>query len=51
MMQRVITINLNGSAYQLDEQGYDALRMYLDHAAAELGGNPDTSEILRDLEQ
>lgn len=50
-MQKVITINLNGNAYQLDESGYDALRAYLDHADAQLGGNPDRSEIIRDLEQ
>jgi phage shock protein PspC (stress-responsive transcriptional regulator) len=50
-MQKVITINLNGNAFQLDEQGYEALRRYLEHAEAQLGGNPDASEILRDLEQ
>ena len=50
-MQKVITINLNGNAYQLDEQGYEALRAYLAHAEAQLGGNPDASEIIRDLEQ
>jgi len=50
-MQKVITINLNGSAYQLDEDGYEALRAYLAHAEAQLGGNPDASEIIRDLEQ
>ena len=50
-MQKVITINLNGNAYQLDESGYDALRAYLDHAEAQLSGNPDASEIMRDLEQ
>jgi phage shock protein PspC (stress-responsive transcriptional regulator) len=50
-MQKVITINLNGNAYQLDEQGYEALRAYLEHAEAQLGGNPDASEIIRDLEQ
>jgi phage shock protein PspC (stress-responsive transcriptional regulator) len=50
-MQKVITINLNGNAYQLDEDGYEELRAYLDHAEAQLGGNPDASEILRDLEQ
>jgi phage shock protein PspC (stress-responsive transcriptional regulator) len=50
-MQKVITINLNGNAYQLDESGYDALRAYLDHADAQLGGNPDKAEIIRDLEQ
>ena len=50
-MQKVITINLNGNAFQLDEHGYEALRAYLEHAEAQLGGNPDASEILRDLEQ
>jgi phage shock protein PspC (stress-responsive transcriptional regulator) len=50
-MQKVITINLNGNAYQLDEQGYEALRAYLEHAEVQLGGNPDASEIVRDLEQ
>lgn len=50
-MQKVITINLNGNAYQLDERGYEGLRAYLEHAEAQLGGNPDASEILRDLEQ
>jgi hypothetical protein len=28
-MQKVISINLNGNAYQLDESGYDPLREYL----------------------
>ena len=50
-MQKVITINLNGNAFQLDEEGYEALRAYLAEAGARLGGNPDASEILRDLEQ
>ena len=50
-MQKVITINLNGNAYQLDEHGYDELRAYLEHAEAQLDGNPDAPEILRDLEQ
>lgn len=50
-MQKVITINLNGNAYQLDEEGYEALRAYLAHAEAQLGVNPDASEIIRDLEQ
>lgn len=50
-MQKVITINLNGSAYQLDESGYEALRAYLASAEAKLGSNPDRAEIVRDLEQ
>ena len=33
-MQKVITINLNGNAFQLDEDGYEALRAYLGDAKA-----------------
>jgi len=50
-MNRVITINLNGNAYQLEESGYDALRAYLDNAARRLEGNPDKDEIMADIEQ
>jgi phage shock protein PspC (stress-responsive transcriptional regulator) len=50
-MQKVITINLNGNAFQLDESGYERLRGYLEQARAQLHANPDAMEILRDLEQ
>lgn len=50
-MERVVTINLNGNPYQLDESAYDALRVYLDRAEAALASNPDKAEIVRDLEQ
>lgn len=50
-MNKVITINLNGQAYQLEEGGYDALRAYLDGAARRLEGNPDRDEIIADIEQ
>jgi phage shock protein PspC (stress-responsive transcriptional regulator) len=50
-MQKVISINLNGNAYQLDETGYDALREYLASAERELADNPDRAEIMADLEQ
>ena len=50
-MNRVIIINLNGNAYQLEESGYDALRVYLDNAARRLEGNPDKDEIMADIEQ
>ena len=50
-MHKVITINLNGSAFQLDEDGYDSLRAYLAHAGRQLDRNPDAPEIIRDLEQ
>ncbi|HVN26161.1 MAG TPA: PspC domain-containing protein [Candidatus Paceibacterota bacterium] len=50
-MNKVITINLNGRAYQLEEAGYETLRAYLDQAAAKLQGNPDKDEIMADFEQ
>ncbi|HVS51034.1 MAG TPA: PspC domain-containing protein [Opitutaceae bacterium] len=50
-MNKVITINLGGTAYQLEEAGYDALRAYLETAATRLQGNPDRDEILSDIEQ
>ena len=49
-MNKVITINLGGNAYQLEEGGYDILRAYLETAAAKLQGNPDRDEILSDIE-
>ena len=50
-MQKVISINLNGNAYQLDESGYDRLREYLARADQALSANPDRAEIMADLEQ
>ncbi len=50
-MKKVVTVNLNGNAYQLDEDGYGLLRDYLESARARLAGNPDLGEIMADLEQ
>jgi phage shock protein PspC (stress-responsive transcriptional regulator) len=50
-MQKVITVNLNGNGYQLEEPGYEALRNYLDDAARQLADDPDRAEIVADLEQ
>jgi phage shock protein PspC (stress-responsive transcriptional regulator) len=50
-MNKVITINLGGNAYQLEEGGYDALRAYLEIAAVRLQGNPDKDEIFSDIER
>jgi len=50
-MERVVTINLNGNPYQLEEPAYDAVRAYLTRAEAALADNPDKAEVVRDLEQ
>jgi phage shock protein PspC (stress-responsive transcriptional regulator) len=50
-MNKVISVNLNGRAYQVEEQAYELLRAYLDGAARLLADDPDCKEILGDLEQ
>ena len=50
-MNKVVTINLNGRAYQLEESGYESLRAYLDEASANLADDPGKTEIVADLEQ
>ncbi len=50
-MRPVISVSLNGRAYQLEDDAHAALARYLDSAARALAGNPDQAEILADLEQ
>lgn len=50
-MNKVITVNLNNNAYQVEEPGYEALQKYLDTAKSSLADNPDKDEIIADLEQ
>jgi phage shock protein PspC (stress-responsive transcriptional regulator) len=50
-MQKVVSISLNGIAYQLEETGYEELRVYLERAEARLKDSPDRAEITADLEQ
>lgn len=52
-MHRVIDISLAGHAepYRLHDDAFEALQQYLDRAKAGLAGDPDHSDVLRDLEQ
>jgi phage shock protein PspC (stress-responsive transcriptional regulator) len=50
-MQKVVSISLNGIAYQLEEPGYNQLRSYLERADARLKDSPDRTEVMADLEQ
>jgi phage shock protein PspC (stress-responsive transcriptional regulator) len=50
-MKKVVGISLNGIAYQLEENGYDELRVYLERAEARLKDSPDRAEVMADLEQ
>ncbi|HXQ30518.1 MAG TPA: PspC domain-containing protein [Steroidobacteraceae bacterium] len=50
-MQRVITVSLNGNAYQLEDDAYPALAAYLEESMRALAANPDKDEIMADLEQ
>lgn len=50
-MRKVTTVSLNGTAYQLEDEAYEAVRTYLAQAERALAGNPDRAEVLSDLEQ
>jgi phage shock protein PspC (stress-responsive transcriptional regulator) len=50
-MRPVISVSLNGRAYQLEDDAHATLAKYLDSAALALASNPDQAEILADLEQ
>lgn len=50
-MNTVITINLNGRAFQIEHEGHVLLSEYLMKAEAKLADNPDAKEITSDLEQ
>ena len=51
-MQRIsVTVGLNGSTLQLEEQAFRRLELYMAEASSVLEGNPDQQEILSDLEQ
>jgi len=50
-MNKVTTINLGGKAYQLEENGYEILRQYLETAKDRLADDPDRDEVVKDFEQ
>lgn len=50
-MNKITSINLNGRAYQLEEQAYTALKHYLQQAESKLADDPDKAEIMQDFEQ
>src|SRR5438105_6719046 len=50
-MQRVVSINLNGNAYQLEEAGYNALFAYLDARETEIKDDPERARKMADLER
>jgi phage shock protein PspC (stress-responsive transcriptional regulator) len=50
-VRKVISVSLNGNAYQLEDDAYSVLTAYLEEAARALASNPDRNEIIADLEQ
>jgi phage shock protein PspC (stress-responsive transcriptional regulator) len=50
-MQRVVSINLSGNAYQVEENGYNALFAYLDAVESAATDSPDRAQKLADLER
>src|SRR5215472_18188750 len=50
-MQRVVSINLNGGVYQLEETGYNALFAFLDARETQIQDDPDRAQKMADLER
>src|SRR5438046_6761267 len=50
-MQRVVSINLNGNAYQVEENGYTALFAYIDAIEASVKDSPDRAERVAEIER
>ena len=50
-MQRVVSINLNGGVYPLEENGYTALFAYLDAIETRLKDAPDRAQRVADIER
>ncbi|HET7609782.1 MAG TPA: PspC domain-containing protein [Gammaproteobacteria bacterium] len=50
-MKSVISIELDGTTFTLDERAYAALRAYLDRAGERLGAHPDRAEVVAGLER
>jgi phage shock protein PspC (stress-responsive transcriptional regulator) len=50
-MEKVISINLCGNAYQLEDKGYSLLNDYLMQARNSLASDPDKDEVMNDFEQ
>jgi phage shock protein PspC (stress-responsive transcriptional regulator) len=50
-MRQVIIVSLDNNAYHMEDEGYAALRRYLDDARANLQNDPDVAEILGDVER
>ena len=50
-MQRVVSINLNGNVYQLEENGYTALFAYLDAFETRLKDSPERAQLIAEVER
>ena len=49
-MKKTITINISGIVFHIEEDGYEALKIYLDSVKKHFGGFQDSSEIITDIE-
>src|ERR1043166_5373739 len=50
-MQRVVSINLNGNAYQVEENGYNALFAYTDAVETAVKDSADRAERVAEIER
>jgi len=50
-MKSVISVELDGTTFAMDEPAYRALRSYLDRAGERLGAHPDRADVIAGLER
>ena len=50
-MKRVVTVNLDNTSFNFDEDAYDELRRYLARAEAQLATDPGRAEVIADIER
>lgn len=49
-MKKTISMNLNGSVFQIDEDAFEVLQQYLDAVSDHLHNEPGQKEIMNDIE-
>ena len=49
-MKKTVKVNIGGFSYNIDEDAYNTLKIYLDDISARLGGGNEAKETIKDIE-
>lgn len=50
-MKKTVKVNIGGFSYNIDEDAYNALRVYLDDIKVRLGNGNEAAETIKDIEE